>query len=192
MVPHQDLCHECYHHLRAAAVAPSRSPVPAVLMPQSNLPAISIEARAKQKTPLIHFDILVFYQCSLASFMSIWLYFTPDNSTSPQSRLPDVQYLLLQPYHLWQVKSNRNLPGEPGPLFPTVLHALLWAPLSKQVDHICDTSGSYFGDELVVPPSIGAWDAKLWSEHLKDQQGGCCTRDSRRELGMWGSWELQR
>lgn len=88
----------------------------------------------------------------------------------PQSALPDVQHLLLQPHRLWRVKSNRNLLGSQDHS-PTAPHALLWAPLSKQVDYICDLSGSYFRDELVVLPSIWAWDAKLWSKHLKRPTG---------------------
>lgn len=191
MAPCQNLCHERYRHLQAAAAAPSSIPIPAALMPKSDLPAMSIEARGWAKTTLIHFDILLFYQCRLAS---LWAFGFILHQTTQRCPRAGCQMCSIYFYSLITCDGSSQTETSWGArsAVPAALHALLWTMLSKRVDHVCDTSGNYFGDELVVPPSIWAWDAKLCSKHLKDQQGGCCNRDSRCELGMWGSRGQQR
>lgn len=56
-------------------------------------------------------------------------------------------------------------PGEPD--CSLAAPQLLWALLSQQADHTCDLSGSYRADKVLLPPSIWAWNAKLWLKHLK-------------------------
>lgn len=143
------------------------------------------------KTILIHFDILVFYQCSLAS---LWAFGFILHQTT--QRRPGAGCQMCSVYFCSLIacdgSSQTETSWEARTTLPAALHAVLWVTLSKQFVHMCDTSGSYFGDELVVPPSIWVWDAKSWSKHLRDQQVGCWRRNSRCELGMWGSQDLQR
>lgn len=96
-------CELLQQHLRASPSLLHWCPK-AIYLPRASRLGLS----KKHINTFWYLSVLSMQSCK---FMSIWLYFTPDNSTPPWSGLPDVQYLLLQPYCLWRVKSNRNLLG---------------------------------------------------------------------------------
>lgn len=114
-VPRQDLHRECYRHPRATAAAPSSIPVPAALMPKSDLPVASVEAVAVQKT---HSYILI-SQCFINAVLQVYehlaLFYTRKLNAAPE-RAARCAVFTAAASSLVTGQVKRKPPGEPGPL----------------------------------------------------------------------------